>query len=410
MVGCPVFMVEIGTLLADFVEFLYAIIFQTLGRPVLSLQIGTLFPVFAEVLYLVRSAPSLNERQASFLVLWFFNNSSNFCTSGADLFLLSHDDGTVASAVNLFKGKGGGRSVIVHRIPVVLQSKKRREKRFRTFGMAVSFEDALASTCPRFVKVLRVRRYRLGIERGAVYYLKSSNDTFVRVGESTSRSPHNLKYTADVAFIKKYSVLLELGERFQWEKARDFEDWLASIVNARPKFIQPFCRSVNALPVLVASPHAKICTTSFFCRSPLLLVCGRCPNQRSYDSDSDQITILSQCKFQIQLSDSTGYIIATAFGEQADSMFSITGDYLRNNMQERLDETEGQTSVPIPKASATAMQTAEPTEPFAPEVQPLPTTMEGDATTEASKSDAMEEAITASKNPKKHRTFKNKKD
>lgn len=26
MVGCPVFMVEIGTLLADFLEFLYAII------------------------------------------------------------------------------------------------------------------------------------------------------------------------------------------------------------------------------------------------------------------------------------------------------------------------------------------------------------------------------------------------
>ncbi|KAG5566975.1 hypothetical protein RHGRI_002513 [Rhododendron griersonianum] len=151
--------------------------------------------------------------------------------------------------------KEEGDQLLVHRIPVVLQSKKRREKRFRTFGMAVSFGDALASTCPRFVEVLRLHRYRLGIERGAVYYLKSSNDTVVRVGESASRSPHNLKYTADVAFIKKYSVLFELGERFQWEKAREFEDWLASIVNASPRFIQPFYRSVNALAVVVTSPH-----------------------------------------------------------------------------------------------------------------------------------------------------------
>ncbi|KAF7138440.1 hypothetical protein RHSIM_Rhsim07G0141200 [Rhododendron simsii] len=60
-------------------------------------------------------------------------------------------------------------------------------------------------------EVLRVRHCRLGIERGAVYYLKSSNDTVVKVGESTSRNPHNLEYTADVAFIKKYSVLFELG-------------------------------------------------------------------------------------------------------------------------------------------------------------------------------------------------------
>ncbi|KAG5541626.1 hypothetical protein RHGRI_021454 [Rhododendron griersonianum] len=151
--------------------------------------------------------------------------------------------------------KEEGDQLLVHRIPVVLQSKKRREKRFRTFGMAVSFGDALASTCPRFVEVLRARHYRLGIDRGAVYYLKSSNDTVVRVRESASRSPHNLKYIADVAFIKKYSVLFELGERFQWEKAREFEDWLASIVNARPKFIPPFYRSVNALPAVVTSPH-----------------------------------------------------------------------------------------------------------------------------------------------------------
>ncbi|KAG5567745.1 hypothetical protein RHGRI_003059 [Rhododendron griersonianum] len=76
-----------------------------------------------------------------------------------------------------------------------------------------------------------------------------------RVGESTSRSTRNLQYTADVSFIKKYSVLFELGEQFEWKKAGDFEDWLSSIVNARPRFIQPFYHSANALPVLPTSPR-----------------------------------------------------------------------------------------------------------------------------------------------------------
>lgn len=76
----------------------------------------------------------------------------------------------------------------------------------------------------------------------------------------------------------------------------------------------------------------------------------------------------------------------------------------------RLDEAEGQTSAPILKASATTIQNAEPTEPFAPEVQALPTAMETDPTTEASKSDTMEDPIAASKNPKKHCNLKNKKD
>lgn len=78
--------------------------------------------------------------------------------------------------------------------------------------------------------------------------------------------------------------------------------------------------------------------------------------------------------------------------------------------KQRLDETEGQTSAPTPKASAATMHNAEQTEPFAPEVRPLTTTMEGDATTEDSKNATMEDAIPASKNPKKQRTLKIKKD
>ncbi|KAI8538654.1 hypothetical protein RHMOL_Rhmol09G0121500 [Rhododendron molle] len=41
----------------------------------------------------------------------------------------------------------------------------------------------------------------------------------------------------------------------------------------------------------------------------------------------------NRCRFQIQLADSTGFITATAFGQQADSMFSISGDYLKNNIK-----------------------------------------------------------------------------
>ncbi|XP_058201368.1 uncharacterized protein LOC131316106 [Rhododendron vialii] len=152
-----------------------------------------------------------------------------------------------------------GDQLVLQRIPFVLQSERRCEKRFRALSMVLSFQDALASTCPHFVEVLQVRRIRFGNEFGAVYYLRSSNDTVVRVGESASRSTHKLRYIADVPFIKKYSVLFELGEQFEWEKAKDFEDWLSSIVNARPRFIQPFYRSSNALPILPTPPRDHHC-------------------------------------------------------------------------------------------------------------------------------------------------------
>ncbi|KAF7116428.1 hypothetical protein RHSIM_RhsimUnG0029800 [Rhododendron simsii] len=119
-------------------------------------------------------------------------------------------------------------------------SLKETRDRFLALSMAVSFQDALASTGPHFVEVLRGRLSRIGNEFGAISYLRSSTDTVVRVGESTSRSTHNLQYTANVPFIKKYSVLFELGEQFEWKKAGDSEDWLSSIVNARPRFIKPF--------------------------------------------------------------------------------------------------------------------------------------------------------------------------
>ncbi|KAG5526312.1 hypothetical protein RHGRI_032557 [Rhododendron griersonianum] len=167
------------------------------GRPVLALEIGTLFGDFTEFLVLC-TIGAVFEREACFV----------FGTS----------------------------------VP------------FLPLNMVVSFQDALASSCPHFVEVLLVRRSRIGSEFGAVYYLRSSNDTVVRVGESTSQSTHYLQYIADVPFIKKYSVLFEFGEQFEWKKAGDFEDWLSSIINARPRFIHRFYHSANALPVLPTSP------------------------------------------------------------------------------------------------------------------------------------------------------------
>ncbi|KAH7855784.1 hypothetical protein Vadar_028830 [Vaccinium darrowii] len=43
---------------------------------------------------------------------------------------------------------------------------------------------------------------------------------------------------------------------------------------------------------------------------------------------------MPRCKFNIELSDSIGIIVATLFGEKAESMFSIDGEYLRENIQQ----------------------------------------------------------------------------
>ncbi|KAG5514869.1 hypothetical protein RHGRI_036049 [Rhododendron griersonianum] len=67
----------------------------------------------------------------------------------------------------------------------------------------------------------------------------------VKIGEAVSRSTHNLIYIADLSFIKKYSVLFELGSQFQWKKCADFEAWLNSIVIARSKFYSAFFDNQN---------------------------------------------------------------------------------------------------------------------------------------------------------------------
>lgn len=41
-----------------------------------------------------------------------------------------------------------------------------------------------------------------------------------------------------------------------------------------------------------------------------------------------------RCKFDVELSDSTGLITATAFGEIAESLFGITAEELYDNTNE----------------------------------------------------------------------------
>ncbi|KAG5524971.1 hypothetical protein RHGRI_031603 [Rhododendron griersonianum] len=372
VVDCPVFMPEICTLLADFVDFLC-------GCPVFMPEICTLLADFVDFLcgcpvfmpeICTRLADLCVRRRRvldDFVELLYANilagaRSSGFVASncGADLFLLSHDDATVAPAVYVFKG--GGRSVVgsPHSGGVAIE-----EEAFRAFGMAVSFEDALASTCPRFVEVLRVRRYKLGIECGVVYYLKTSNDTVL----------------------------------FQWEKARDFEDWLASIVNARPKFIQPFYRSVNALSALVTSPHGIDHHYCWFVdvvqiRNHMTVGHSGVVNYLCWDLSGDYFASASEESVKVW---------SLGSGECIHELSS-------NGNQFHSCVFHPSYSALLVIGRLRFKEAAEPSEPFGPEVRPLPTTMESDATTEASKSDPMEDAIAASKNPKKHHALKNKKD
>ncbi|KAF7151013.1 hypothetical protein RHSIM_Rhsim02G0019200 [Rhododendron simsii] len=278
---------------------------------------------------------------------------------------------------------------------------------FLALSMAVSFQDALASTCPHFVEVLRVHRSRIGNEFGAVYYRRSSNDTVVRVGESTSRSTHNLQYTADVPFIKKYSILFKLGEQFEWKKARDFEDWLSSIVNARPSsgYYTRRVRSIYFVP-----PDAVVITHS-------------CAQFFHVKLKNDELTVgWDRVAFAHNLGGNyilmfglVGHLQFDLFvfdeeeGDDQDDLQHLLAQ-APSSKKQSLDEIAGQTSAPIPKAPTTAMQNAELTDTFTPEVQALTATMEANGTTEASNSHTVEDTIAASKNPKKHHSLKIKND
>lgn len=103
--------------------------------------------------------------------------------------------------------------------------------------MTVSLKDRLVSTCQYYVETVCVHRSKIGIETGAEYYLRTSNDKLIKAKESLSRSTHNLKYVVVVPFIKKYSTLFELGEQLEWKKfAKSVFSWILLLLHGRDAF------------------------------------------------------------------------------------------------------------------------------------------------------------------------------
>lgn len=90
-------------------------------------------------------------------------------------------------------------------------------------------------------------RSRNEITIGIEYCFRDSNNNHIKAAEVVSCNGDATIHIADYAFIQKYSTLFDLGKVFEWKKHSKFKTWLANILNARPKFIQPFYRSTNNL-------------------------------------------------------------------------------------------------------------------------------------------------------------------
>ncbi|KAH7864995.1 hypothetical protein Vadar_000921 [Vaccinium darrowii] len=115
--------------------------------------------------------------------------------------------------------------------------------------MALSFQDQLAASCPRFVRSLTVQYSRTTPEMGAEYYLINTNYRLIKVACSTPNGVHNLKYIANMTFVKKYCCLFHLGHIFQWDEYDHFKAWMNMIVNQNPTFVDPYYRSSLAFTI-----------------------------------------------------------------------------------------------------------------------------------------------------------------
>lgn len=110
-----------------------------------------------------------------------------------------------------------------------------------------SFPDMLASTCPSFISIETEKRKNSLQQRGADYYLESAWGNRVLVGTSIPRGTKNLIYFANRDFIIRYSNIYHLGRKFRWSKCEDFRNWISTLINKIPKFIQPHLRSIHQL-------------------------------------------------------------------------------------------------------------------------------------------------------------------
>lgn len=103
--------------------------------------------------------------------------------------------------------------------------------------MVLSFEDQLASSCPNFVRTLRIRHSRIITDAGADYYLINTNYKLVKLAYCLVHSCHNFKYVADATFVKKYSSLFDLGHTFEWNTYEDLKAWMNMIVAQGQKLL-----------------------------------------------------------------------------------------------------------------------------------------------------------------------------
>lgn len=110
-----------------------------------------------------------------------------------------------------------------------------------------SFPDMLASTCPPFISIETQKRNNSLQQRGSDYYLVSAFGNRVLVGTSIPRGRKNLIYFANRNFIIRYSNIYHLGKKFRWSKCEDFRNWINTLINSVPKFIQPHMRSIHKL-------------------------------------------------------------------------------------------------------------------------------------------------------------------
>ncbi|KAI8551807.1 hypothetical protein RHMOL_Rhmol06G0215700 [Rhododendron molle] len=112
--------------------------------------------------------------------------------------------------------------------------------------MDLSYEDGLAATCPRFLR-LRILELQRHTATRYVYYLIDSKNAEIRVAAAISYDNATVKYIADTEFVKKYSSLYQLEDIFEWDVADDFKTWIESILAQKPKFIHPYHRSSKYL-------------------------------------------------------------------------------------------------------------------------------------------------------------------
>lgn len=73
------------------------------------------------------------------------------------------------------------------------------------------------------------------MDNASAYYLFDSDNKIVRVGKAILSGAEVVKYVADDEFIKRYSLIFELGDVLEWTHLHQFYAWMDSIIASRLK-------------------------------------------------------------------------------------------------------------------------------------------------------------------------------